>query len=298
MTEEKDRGSDAGSPLLSVVIPCRNEASTLGGQLEALAAQEWEEPWEVVIVDDGSTDGSVEIARRFRDRFERLEILALGDSGGPGRARNEGARIARGRYLAFCDADDQVGPGWLAAIGDAVRAHDFVAGSLDRVSLNDPSTASSRGRPGDGPLLSKFGFLPHAPAANLAVRKEIHERAGGFDTDFRAGEDADYCWRIQLAGTPLRAVEDAVVRYRHRSDWRGAYRQAVSWGMADVQLHRRYDPQGMPRLRLWSGIKGWVRLAPEVPRLVNRGGRLRLARKFGYRVGRLKGARAYRYPTL
>lgn len=126
------------SPKLSVVIPCYNAVDTLGAQLEALAAQQWSEPWELIIRDNGSTDKSVELAERYRHRIPCLRIVDASDRKGAAHARNIGALATQSKLLAFCDADDVVARGWLKAMGEALQKHNVVACRLDVDKLNPP----------------------------------------------------------------------------------------------------------------------------------------------------------------
>jgi glycosyltransferase involved in cell wall biosynthesis len=81
---------------ISIIIPCFNEANHLGGQLAALANQCWSEPWEVIICDNGSTDQSMAVARRYRERMPKLCIVDASDQRGQAHARNIGAQMAQG----------------------------------------------------------------------------------------------------------------------------------------------------------------------------------------------------------
>src|SRR5437763_781538 len=127
----------ANRPLkLSVVIPCLNAAATLGVQLAALAAQGWEGDWEVVVADNGSTDGSQAVAESYRSRLRGLKLVDASDRRGQAHARNLGAAAATGDAYFFCDADDEVAPGWLAALAGEIAKHDFVACRYDNETLN------------------------------------------------------------------------------------------------------------------------------------------------------------------
>src|SRR3954466_4740554 len=101
---------------LSVVIPCLNAASTLGVQLAALTHQSWPGGWEVIVADNGSTDGSREIVEGYRDPLPGLGVGDAGGRRGQAHARNLGATAATGDALLFCDADDEVAPGWMEAL--------------------------------------------------------------------------------------------------------------------------------------------------------------------------------------
>ena len=119
----------SAAPVISVVIPVRNDPVHLRACLERLAASRFA-AFETIVVDDASTDDTADAAERFGARVLRLEANA-----GPAEARNRGARIARGRYLFFLDADVLVGPDTLARIEAAFRADpslDALFGSYDR----------------------------------------------------------------------------------------------------------------------------------------------------------------------
>src|SRR5687767_8249669 len=108
------------SVALTVILLTRNGATTIGDQLEALAGQTWSESWELVVVDNGSTDGTLQIVEGYRTRFPVLRIVDASEKPGAGHACNEGVRAARGAAFAFCHDDDVVGDGWLAAMGEAL----------------------------------------------------------------------------------------------------------------------------------------------------------------------------------
>ena len=150
---------------LSVIIPCFNSAKFLGQQLKALAQQEWSEPWEVILADNGSTDDSIAIARQYQHKFSHLRIVDASAIPGAAYARNVGAKVAKGELLAFCDADDEVAPGWVAAMGEALEQYEFVAGRLEREKLNEPWLRKSR-IAAQTNKLSTFPCAPNLKRAN------------------------------------------------------------------------------------------------------------------------------------
>lgn len=123
---------------LSLVIPCLNAASTITAQLEALANQDYSESWEVIISDNGSTDKTLEIVNQYKSQLPALNIVDSSDRRGAAHARNVGATVARGEVLLFCDADDEVAPGWMTAMAKALSKYDFVASYVDLEKLNSP----------------------------------------------------------------------------------------------------------------------------------------------------------------
>src|SRR3954447_18669638 len=98
---------------ITVAIPMRDAAATIGAQLEALAAQEYDGEWEVLVADNGSTDASGQVVREFAGRLPRLRILDASERRGVSHARNLALSEARGAVLAMSDADDVVDRGWL-----------------------------------------------------------------------------------------------------------------------------------------------------------------------------------------
>jgi glycosyltransferase involved in cell wall biosynthesis len=271
-------------PMISVVLPVRDGLPWLDAQLDALAAQQCDEPWEIVVADNGSSDTSVELARSWAGRDDRLRVLDASARRGPAAARNAGVRAAQGELLAFCDADDVVQPGWLQACVAALVDADMVAGSFDMASLN--------GAASDGPgpaATSQLGFLPAGLAANLAVRRPVFEAVGGFSEDLFVGEDVDLCWRVQLGGYRFSAAPEAVVAKREPRDLRVHFHRALAYGRCGPKLYRRYRRRGARR-DLAGAAKSWAWLLVSIPRLGNDSLRRRWVRAAGVRLGRLAGS--------
>ena len=131
----------------SVIIPVLNGAATIGAQLDALAAQTAMD-FELIIADNGSNDGTYDVVARSADRFERVEFVYAADVAGAAAARNIGASAAAGEILLFCDADDLVGPEWVAAHRATLASAAASTGPLSylradapkRVDLSLPAT--------------------------------------------------------------------------------------------------------------------------------------------------------------
>ncbi|MCC2307119.1 glycosyltransferase family 2 protein [Cellulomonas chengniuliangii] len=235
-------GVPDGEVDLSVVIAAFDAAATLPEQLAALAGQRTSCAWEVVLADNGSRDGTVNAALAFATRLPALRVVDASARRGPAAARNAGVRAARGRHVVFCDADDVVGEGWLQAMHEALRRHDFVAGRLDGRRLNAPDVRASRTLP-QSRGLQESALLPglwHAGAGNMGVRADLFRRMGGFDESARCLEDTDLCWRMGLVGVRLVYVEDAVVHARLREGLRVTARQGYQYGAGERWLAERY----------------------------------------------------------
>jgi glycosyltransferase involved in cell wall biosynthesis len=311
MQAERGRRERSRPRSVSVVIPAYNAAATLAEQLEALAAQQYDGDWEVVVADNGSTDGTADLARRYRDRFKALTVVDSGPRRGHSAPRNAGARSARGELLAFCDADDFVAPGWLAAMADAARHYDLVGGWLDVRPLNDDATRSWH-QPWPRDRLRSW-LLPSAVSANFAIWANVLWDLDGWSAEYEAGaEDTELSWRAQLAGYRLGFAPDAVVYYRYRSGLRETARQAFGIGVNCERLLRDFrflrdgdhldmDDSGLRQSAdgdgsvLGRGLGRGVWLATRLPYLAGsrrlRGRWVSVAAEY---VGRLSGAARYR----
>jgi len=193
-------------PSVSVVIPARDATATIGDTLAGLAAQE-HVPDEVIVVDDGSEDGTVALA----EAASVVTRVVRGAAEGPGAARNAGAAAATSDVLAFLDADCEPQPGWLRAGIEALERADLVQGRTT------PPPGAPVG-PFDRTLwvVAPWGLFE---TANLFVRRELFERLGGFEPwlsparSKELAEDVWFGWRAVRAGARTAFCEEALVHH-------------------------------------------------------------------------------------
>jgi glycosyltransferase involved in cell wall biosynthesis len=235
---------------LSIVLPCRNAAKSIRTQLDALAAQSWDKPWEVIVVDHESTDGTDCIIEEYCRHRGNFRIVRTSGPTGASHPRNVGVVEARSDKIAFVDADDMVAPGWVAAMGNALVTQEFVAGCKEFRKLNSPEMMEVLNHVENQGVHTNY-YLPCAPSCNLGVSRAVHEAIGGFDTELRALEDTDYCWRAAYHGVQLAYAADAVVHYRLRHNPRDLYRWPMRHGIAMIQLYQRHRAFGMPKPIDW-----------------------------------------------
>ena len=226
---------------VSVVIPLFNGSRFVASQLESLALEKNRPatpPFEVLVADNGSTDGSAEIAAGFTDRLQ-LRVIDAFNRPGQAHARNVASAAASAERLLFLDQDDTVAPGYIEAMCQALDTNAFVAARMDRSFLNPGwrqgirDLAQETGLGLDGPRL-----VPWAYGCTLGIRRETFRSLKGFDESLpvRAGEDVEFCRRASHAGISLVFVPDAVVRYRFPVSLGAILRQGVTYGHAGAYV--------------------------------------------------------------
>lgn len=198
------------APKISVVIPALNEEVVIGRCLNALAKNEFpKSAFEVIVVDNGSTDRTIEVASCFKDtltlkilKLEKVHISAL---------RNRGAAEARGRFLAFLDADCLAPPGWL--LSALHRFDDPQAGIVGaHYGIPDDSTWVGRTWCQDR-FAEKVGDVSYVPAGDLLVNRQAFFAVGGFDESIQTNEDFELCERARAASLPVRSYPDLKVTH-------------------------------------------------------------------------------------
>jgi glycosyltransferase involved in cell wall biosynthesis len=188
--------------LVSVVVPVYNAERFLHATLDSIFRQEYE-PFEVICVDDGSTDGSAEIARSYPEvRYFHQ------DNSGASAARNRGVAEARGELIANADADDELPPHKLRVQVDYLLRHREIACVLGRQEWIDPPPGLAR-----DPV---WGDLDGIPLNSMVFRKHVLEDVGWFDED--KGGDLDFLVRLREHGFEYAVIPDIVVYRRYHGE--------------------------------------------------------------------------------
>ena len=191
-----------------MVVATHERSALLRRLVAALEAQRDAPPFEVVIVDDGSKDDTWAVLGELGAQSSvPLRPLRLDENRGPATARNVGWRAATAPLIAFTDDDCTPQPGWMRALGTALTTYDIALGATEP----DPAQEENRG-PFSHTMRIK-GESGYYPTCNVGYRRDVLERAAGFDERFRYayGEDADLAWRAKEAGARSTFVADAVV---------------------------------------------------------------------------------------
>jgi O-antigen biosynthesis protein len=230
-------GDNRHPPLVSVIVCTRNGAWRIRECLENLGKLEYP-AYEVVVVDDGSTDRTAEIAGEYDVRVIR------GIHRGLSAARNAGLTAARGEIVAYIDDDAYPDPHWLsylaAGFEDGARVG---VGGPNLVPPDDGYVAQLVARAPGGPthVLLNDQEAEHIPGCNMAFRRDALREIGGFDEQFWiAGDDVDVCWRLMERGGTLGFAASAVVWHRRRDSVAAYWRQQVNYGRAEALLEAKW----------------------------------------------------------
>ena len=245
----------AAAVTVSVVVPSYGRRGSVVRCLEALAAQTVpRDAYEVIVCDDGNVQPLKPSIEHLEDRVD-LTVLRQRNSG-PASARNEGARAARGRFVAFTDDDCVPAPDWLARLLARFEQTpgNMVAGSIMNILPQDPYATATQ-------LIMDSVYEYHTRHAsrqrffsttNLAVPVDHFWEIRGFSTAFprAAGEDYDFCARWHEAGFGSTYAPEAVVGHAHGHDLRSFWTQHFTYGRALLRVR-----EGMARRRGRSGIE-------------------------------------------
>ncbi len=228
------------TPMVSVIVPTKDREAELDECLTALFALDYpRDRYEVVVVDDGSTDGTAAVAGRHP-----CHLVSNDRNRGQSYSRNAGAQRASGEILAFLDSDCVTEPGWLrdlvphfswprvAAVGG------YVAGYYDRSRLDRYEQVASSLNMGERLLLAADdpGTF-YVPTCNLLVRHAAYDAVEGIREDLRVGEDVDLCWRLRARGDYLLYVPQGSVRHKHRNRLAAMARRRAEYGTSEAALH-------------------------------------------------------------
>lgn len=290
-TSAADQGDSSAqaSPAVSVIIPCKNAEEHLGQQLEALASQETSFRWELIIVDNGSTDRSISIAEAYADRVELRVIPAL-ERPNQAYARNVGAGAARAEKLIFVDADDEVAPGFLTAMYRALAQHDLVMSPQDLDALNPGWNREAH----DVSPASQGAFAPYAFGSGVGLSRRVLESAGGWPEEYTPCEDMALSYRLAQSGVVLARLPEPLLRYRFRDSLGALFSQTRIWGCREALVHREFDAAFVPRRTLRLAVSEWLGVLGQLVAARNRTDLARFAVRLGYSVGRCQGSLRYR----
>lgn len=249
-----DPGPPADPTPVSVIVCTRNGCGRIGGCLAAIGLMTGGN-FEVIVVDDGSTDGTADLVAKF---FPEVRLLRL-PPGGLSVARNAGAAAATGSILAFTDDDCEPDAEWVSRLRRGFADGRFAAAGGPNLppparSLTEAVVSAAPGAPSH--VMLDDEEAEHLPGCNIAVTKAAFDAIGGFDPQFHtAGDDVDFCWRLRDAGYRMGFVPGAFVWHWRRPSMRAYLRQQRGYGRAErllIAKHpQRFTANGQAR---WDGF--------------------------------------------
>ncbi len=259
--------SDISWPGISVVVCSHNGASTIRDTLDGLQSLDYPDV-EVILVNDGSTDSTPEIASHYPVRLITTENRGLSH------ARNNGINAATKEIIAFIDDDAYPDEDWLRFLALSLKDTKLVGtGGPNLSPAGDGWKAEAiANAPGPNPVLLSDRIAEHIPGCNMAFRREALEAIGGFDPRFRiAGDDVDLCWRLQERGGVIGYAPAALVWHHRRKSIRKYWKQQLGYGRAEALLERKwpekYNTLGQVR---WTGRIYGKGIAVDLPSIGGR----------------------------
>jgi O-antigen biosynthesis protein len=229
--------ADRDWPRVSVVVCAHNAERTIGECLDRLAALDYPD-YEVIVVDDGSTDATADIVAERDARLIRTPNEGLSS------ARNTGLEACTGSIVAYIDSDAYPDPQWLKYLAASFLDSDHAGiGGPNIAPADSPRVAQCVARAPGGPIHVLLSDLEaeHIPGCNMAFRREALAAIGGFDPRYRAaGDDVDVCWRIRERGETLGFSPAAMVWHHPRDSVRAYWRQQRGYGRAEALLERKW----------------------------------------------------------
>lgn len=261
-----NRSNCAGiRPEFSVVIPVFNGMGTIGETLESFVDQRIDVPWEVVVADNGSTDGTRDLVRSLVSGFPvPLRLVDASARRGAAYARNLGVLAAEGDAIGFCDSDDRVGVGWIAAALQGLVGADAVGGPLRE--LRTPHRADSPIIRSSVEMSQVTGEPMVIGTGNLVIRRDVFMEIGGFDMSMQGygGEDNEFALRLREAGVEPAVSDELVLYFRRATRVRTMLRKVWSAARAEALIWHKH-PNIFPaeNRRTW-----YLLVAVEFPRVV------------------------------
>jgi len=219
-TLQVQASADAQEPasVVTVIIPSYDAAATIQATLSSIVAQDFDEPYEVFVVDSSSDETPAIIAQEF----PQVHLIHREKKTDPGTARNLAIARACGEIIACLDADCVAPTEWLQRMVAAQRAgHPIVGGGIENGNPEKIlAWASFLGEFREFIAVGKPRLMRHLPTCNISYQRSIFSRFGGFPTSFYPQEDLLFHWRLEQQGVPIWFEPDIQVKHIHRAEWR------------------------------------------------------------------------------
>lgn len=240
--------------MISLIIPTYNRPAPLKDCLRALTKQDFEEEWEVIVVDDGSASDLTNVVENYSSQLN-IRLIRQ-ENGGPARARNTGGNQAKGQFIAFLDDDCQPEPSWLSGMLKHARKGVLVGGRTENYFTHNIYSEVSQ-------LLVAYLYEYFKGTAwyfftsnNFLMDRQTFLDVGGFDESFptSAGEDREFCIRWTHLGYEMKYVDCAKIRHLHFMSLKSFLKLHFKYGGAARIVRQKALSLGIPLLKTKAGF--------------------------------------------
>lgn len=236
--------------MISIIIPVLNVEHFIKDCIMSIIDQDFpKDQYEIIIVDNGSKDNTYNIIMDiiYNENIDNRLIITREPKKGAYAARNTGINISKGDVrdiIAFTDADCITDKNWLKELNRGFDSNNVgcVVGAINSYNGNTLVEIYSKNKEilsQKQTLISKF--LPYGQTANVAYRKDVFNKIGLFDCEIMSGGDADIAWRMQIyTDYKLTYEPNAIVEHRHRTSFKGLFKQQFRYGFGRMLLYKKY----------------------------------------------------------
>ena len=233
--------------MISIIIPVLNAENYIRDCITSIVDQDFpKDQYEIIIIDNGSKDNTYNVIMDIihNGNVDNRIIITREPKKGAYMARNTGIKISKGDIIAFTDADCITDKNWLKELYKGFNPNNVgcVVGLINPYNGNTIVEIYSKNKEvlsQKQTLVSKF--LPYGQTANVAYRKDVFDKIGLFDFEMMTGGDADIAWRMQIY-TDYKLVYEskAIVEHRHRTSFKGFFKQQFRYGFGRILLYKKY----------------------------------------------------------
>ena len=188
--------------LVSIIVPTFNEENQIIFLLKSLLTQKFSQKYEIIIVDNESTDNTIKVIKEFKNKNKIMNIKVITSIGKLGKVRNDGILKSSGRFVAFIDADEIADPNWLMELMKRINEYDGVIGSINSMNPNKNFISKFF----DLTLIDRKKFLNKQTkiklfgTGNLLINQKVFKKGLIFDENFPTAEDGDFSYRFYKKG--------------------------------------------------------------------------------------------------
>ncbi len=203
-------------PIISIVVPAYNEEENIVNLLHSLKKQNLSQKYEIIIVDNKSTDNTIQIIKQYKIKYQMDNLKVISSSGKLGKVRNTGVAKSKGKWIIFIDADEIAGKNWLKNLMEKINDYDILIGSVNvsNAKKNSITKFFDLYHKEVRKNLKKNKNIKMAGTGNLLVNRKIFDNGIMFDNNFPTSEDGDFTYRAFKKGYKFGYVDDAKIYHK------------------------------------------------------------------------------------